>query len=283
MKNITIIGGFNFNEDQNKRLAVLGKVKAVPSPDSAEEWLKQVQGADIICSDGDFLLENIYNLRNVFVTYPYIELGAFDSEKLRANGVTVANTQGSNRDSIVENVTADVPFERTQSLAGKQVLIVGKGNIGTQIGNVCTSFGMSVDYFERGNDIYAKSEGVDLIVNCLNSSPSSKNLLDEKFFMSLSPGTYFVTFVRPHTYDIDGLIKSLDANILAGAAIDCDPEASGNTTNAFYQKVIKQSKIIVTPHTAFATVQAGQNGTETVVQNIEAYIAGTPKNLVIKK
>jgi len=255
MKKITIVGRSNFSHQQMKRLELLGDVKQVANPESPEEWARLSEESDVICSDAGGLLENIYNLKYVFVSYPYIELGYFDSEKLEQAGVLIANTRGSNRDSIVEwaifmtlslfrkfpamiNVTENIPLEFNQSLSGKKALIVGKGNIGTKIGSVCESLGMEVDFFSRGDNLQEKSAKADLIIDSLNCNTTSKNLLDESFFMSLKPGAYFVSFARQYTYDLNGLIKSLDNNILSGAAIDCDPENPGDTTNDFYQKVL---------------------------------------------
>jgi phosphoglycerate dehydrogenase-like enzyme len=298
MKKIAIAGDFPFTDEQKARLETLGEVKHVTFS-SSEEWLTAVQGSDVILSDGDYLLENLDELENVFVTYPYIELGAFNAEKLKERGVFVANTSGSNRDSIIEwvmfavlslfrkfpeylNVTEDKPFVLNQSLAGKKVLIVGKGSIGTGIGEVCTAFKMNVEFFTRKDDLRAKSADVDLVINALNCNSSSKNLLDEDFFMSLKPGSYFVTFARPYTYDIDGVLKSIDAGILTGAGIDCDPEAPFDTTNDFYQKCLKHEKVLVTPHVAFASKEASANGREIAVQNIEAYLKGKPQNILTK-
>jgi phosphoglycerate dehydrogenase-like enzyme len=101
--------------------------------------------------------------------------------------------------------------------------------------------------------------------------------------MNLKEGSYYITFVRPYTYDIEGLIKSIEAGRVAGAAIDCDPEDFGDTTNAFYQKTLSNSKILVTPHIAFSTKQAIANGREIAIQNIEAYLKGEPKNVLRKK
>ena len=100
--------------------------------------------------------------------------------------------------------------------------------------------------------------------------------------MNLKPGCYFITFARPYTYDIDGLIKAINNGIIAGAAIDCDPENFGDTTNEFYRKALSNSKILVTPHIAFSTKQASANGREIAIQNIEAFIKGEPKNIVKK-
>ena len=102
-------------------------------------------------------------------------------------------------------------------------------------------------------------------------------------FLSLKKGAYYITFVRPYTYDLDGIIKSIDKGILAGAAIDCDPEKFGDTTNEFYQKALSNSKILVTPHVAFSTKQAIVNGAEIAVQNIEAYLKGKPQNILTKQ
>lgn len=299
MTKIVVLGA-NLKDDQKVRLEALGEVKYLPSPSSSGELLKQAEGAEVLYSDGAFLLDSLPKLKNVFVTYPYVELGVFDSEELKKNGVLVANSQGGNRPSIIEWVmfmvlslfrkfgpmvraAQNFPVELQETLVGKKVLIIGKGSIGTKIAIPCEAFGMKVDFFERGDNLLAKSADVDLVINALNCNSTSKNLLDEKFFMSLKKGAYFVSFVRPYTYDLNGIIKSIDAGILGGAAIDCDPEKFGDTTNEFYQKALSNPKVLVTPHIAFSTKQAVANGAEIAVQNIEAFIAGKPQNVLTKR
>lgn len=295
-----IVLGANLQNDQKARLESLGEVKYFPSPSSSEELLKLAAGADVLYSNGAFLLDSLPKLRKMFVTYPYVELGVFNSEDLKKNGVTIANSQGGNRPSIIEWVmfmtlslfrkfgpmvraTKNFPVELQETLSGKKVLIVGKGSIGTKITIPCQAFGMEVDFFERGDDLMAKSANIDLIINAINCNSTSKNLLDENFFMSLKKGAYFVSFVRQYTYSLDGLIKSINSGIVGGAAIDCDPEKFGDTTNEFYQKALSNPKILVTPHIAFSTKQAVANGAEIAVQNIEAFIAGKPQNVLTKQ
>lgn len=298
MKKIITLG-INLNEDHKKRLETLGELETKESPNSVEDFLIKAKGADILYSNGAFLLDSLPELKNVFVTYPYVELGAFNTEELAKNGVTVANGSGGNRDSIVEWVMfmilslfrkfnlmvrakKNFDVQMQESLAGKKVLVVGHGTIGTQIGKLCEAFSMQVDFFNRGDDLAAKSKVTDLIINALNCNSSSKNLLDENFFMNLKKGVYYVTFARPYTYDIEGIIKSINSDILAGAAIDCDPEKFGDTTNAFYQKCMSNEKILVTPHIAFSTNQAIAGGAEVAIKNIEAFVAGKSQN-VLKK
>ena len=129
----------------------------------------------------------------------------------------------------------------------------------------------------------AKSSNADLIINALNCNSTSKNLLDENFFMALKKGAYFVSFVRQYTYSLDGLIKSINSGVVGGAAIDCDPEKFGDTTNEFYQKALSNPKILATPHVAWSTKQAIINGAEVAIQNIEAFVAGKSQNILTKK
>lgn len=299
MTKIAVVGT-ELSADKKARLEALGEVKYLPSPTDSEALVAAAEGADVLYSDGSRLLESLPKLRNVFVVYPFVELGVFDSEALKANGVTVANSQGGNRESIIEWVmfmvlslfrgfvpqiraTENIPFAVHESLAGKKVCIVGKGSIGSQIVGPCEAFGMDVRFFERGDDLIAKASDVDLVINALNCNSTSENLLDEAFFRSLKPGAYFISFARQYTYDLDGLLAAIDAGIVAGAAIDCDPEKFGDTTNAFYQKALSNPKVLVTPHVAWSTAQAQANGSDIAVKNIEAFLSGTPQNVLRKR
>jgi phosphoglycerate dehydrogenase-like enzyme len=299
MKKIVTLG-ITLTDEQKQRLTAIGELEMMESPASVEDIIDKVANADVLYSDGEYLLESLPKLKDIFVVYPYVELGAFNSEELEKNGVLVANSQGGNRNSIVEWVmymtlslfrdflpavrtVEDIPFQLHESLYRKKVLIVGHGSIGSQIGILCQAFGMEVSFFDRGDDLATKSQDKDLIINALNCNSTSKNLLDETFFMSLTKGTYYITFARPYTYDINGVIQAIDAGIIAGAAIDCDPESFGDTKNEFYQKALSNDKILVTPHIAFSTTQASRNGREIAIQNIESFLKGEPKNIVRKQ
>lgn len=299
MKKIVTLG-IALTDEQARRLSSIGNLEILGSPDSVEDFLDKTKDADVVYSDGSCLLQSLPRLRDVFVTYPFVELGTFDSEELERNGVLVANARGGNRDSIAEwtmymvlslfrgfgpqvRATESFPFELHESLSGKKVLIVGHGSIGSRVGDLCEAFGMHVAFLERGGDLAAASKEADLIINALNCNSTSRNLLDKAFFMNLKKGCYYVTFARPYTYDLDGLIKSLDSGIAAGAAIDCDPEKFGDTTNAFYQKALGSPKILVTPHVAFSTTQALARGKEIAVRNIELFLSGKPQNLLKKR
>jgi phosphoglycerate dehydrogenase-like enzyme len=299
MKKIAIDGHFNFTDEQIARLNAVGRVEKLESAASDEAWLDAIKGYDVICNWGDHVLANIDKLENVLITYPYTELGSFDSEELAKRNVYIANARGGNRKSIVEwtmfmilslyrqfptflRTVEQHPFTSTESLEGKKVLIVGHGTIGTEVAERCEAFGMVIDYFNRGDNLDAKAKQADVVINALNCNPTSKNLLDAEFFSKMKTGSYYVTFSRPYTYDIDSLIVAINAGIVGGAAIDCDPEPLFDVTNDFYNKCLASDKILVTPHVAGVTKSAAANGLEVMVANVEAYLNGEPQN-VLKK
>ncbi len=270
---IAVFGDFGFTDDQRSRLERAGEVSYFGSPESAEDLAHKARGFDIVCSDGEYLHAALGLFENVFVTYPFVEIGSFDSQVLAQRGVQVANARGGNRDTIVEwsvfmtlalfrdlhltiDTREDVPIISHESLVGKHATIIGKGSIGAQLGEVLGALGMSVLFFERGDDLHACVADADLVINALNCSPSSHNLLDESFFRSLPGHAKFLTFSRPYTYDADAMLSALSDGAFDRAAIDCDPEPLGDTSNAFYQKMLSHPRVLVTPHIAGLTRQA---------------------------
>lgn len=299
MKKILLAGEFALDDEQRGRLQKLGQVDTKTDIDSAEEFVETAKDYDVVCSWGAYLPESLKLLENKLVTYPYTELGEFDSEELAAKDVYVANARGGNRKSIAEwtmfmvlslfrkfpdflRTTTEHPFTSTESLEGKKIVVVGHGTIGSEVGARCEAFGMVVEYFERGDDLLQKVADADVVINALNCNASSKNLLNADFFEGMKKGSFYVTFSRPFTYDIDGLLKAIDDGTVAGAAIDCDPEPLFDIKNEFYKKCLSNNNVLVTPHVAGVTKQAAANGLEIMVQNVESYVAGEPQNILKK-
>ncbi|MGW1506620.1 NAD(P)-dependent oxidoreductase [Streptomyces mirabilis] len=297
---IVVTGSMPFSVEQVRRLQQVGHVTTAGGASSDDEWLKQVEGADVVCSDGTFVVGNLGRLHDVFITFPFVEIGSVDTDALARRNVILANARGSNRDSVVEwsvfmalsllrrfhdyvNIDRELRFERHESLSGKNVCIIGAGDIGSHLGSALEALHANVRYVTRDNDLMTATEGCQLIVNSLSSIPSTANLLDRGFFRALEPGSYFITYVRPHTFDVKALLEALDDGILAGAAVDCDPQKPFDTTNAYYKELAEHEKVLATPHIAFATTQAEKQSLDTVVENVEAFANGEPRNVLVKR
>ena len=65
IKKITTLG-INLEDDHKKRLETIGELKELESPTSVEDFLKKTANTDVIYSDGDYLLESLSKLKNVF-------------------------------------------------------------------------------------------------------------------------------------------------------------------------------------------------------------------------
>ncbi|MFA5030090.1 MAG: hypothetical protein WC495_00680 [Patescibacteria group bacterium] len=65
MKKIVILGA-KLTPGQKARLEKIGSVSYLTSPKSSDELVKQANGADVLYSDGAFLLESLSKLENIF-------------------------------------------------------------------------------------------------------------------------------------------------------------------------------------------------------------------------
>ncbi|MBW6461838.1 MAG: hydroxyacid dehydrogenase [DPANN group archaeon] len=301
MVKIVVTSDFGFTKDQARYLNTMGKVKFyTDAPRTKEAWLKRVEGADIICSESFGLIDNLYNLKNVFVTYPFVSLGKIDLEKLKKNNVVLANSPSCNNDAVAEWViymllnlfrqfpkfinNTDLPKGQmlpvTQSLKFKNVTILGRGNIGLHLGHLCSAFGMNLKFFVRGDDLFQTTKKADVIINCLSLNDDSINLLNRDFFFSLKKCPYFVTFTKKEIYDFDAVVEALDTGVLSGVAVDCGGEEIGDVTNEFYKRALAHDKIIVTPHIAWCADISMHNGNKIVIDNVKAWINKAPINVL---
>ena len=64
-----VVLGVNLKEEYKKRLQEIGEVSVLESPTSVEDFLNKVENAEVIYSNGAYLLDSLSKLKNVFITY----------------------------------------------------------------------------------------------------------------------------------------------------------------------------------------------------------------------
>ena len=92
----------------------------------------------------------------------------------------------------------------------------------------------------------------------------------------MKPSAYLVNTARGGIVDEAALAAALHAGRLAGAGFDVlteEPPSAGNP-------LLEAPNIIITPHSAWSTREARQKLIDESVENIRAFIAGTPRNVV---
>ncbi|MFA6513719.1 MAG: NAD(P)-dependent oxidoreductase [Patescibacteria group bacterium] len=301
MPKIVVTHDLGLSPEDIKRLKLLGEVTFFNDrPESGDVWLSRCQGADIICSGIPGLRDKYQELKNVFISLPLVGVSYLNKEILNKNNIKVSNSPGCNKDAVSEwvigmmiNLLRDLPFfinnkklpqgkmpPQTLGLVEKKVLILGRGNVGTRVGEICNSLKMKVDFFDKGDDLIKKIVDQDIIINCLSTNKSTINLLDKTFFTSLKKGSFFISITNHEIYDLEAMLGALDKGILLKAAIDDGTMNLGNTDDPFYKRLISHPQILATPHIAHNTEVSNKVGHQMMIDNVEAYLKGKPINLI---
>ena len=303
MKKIVVTNNQSLTTEQRARLDGLGDVTYYDYvPQGAEEYLERVKGADIICSGTAGLQDAYSQLKDVYVTVSFVSVAFVDLDVMKANNVKVSNAPGANRYAVSEWIIGmmiimsrnlDTFLNRKESLrkdgnlppltpglAQKTVTILGKGNVGTRVGEIASSLGMTVSYFGRDDDLHKAVNDADYVVNTLSSNPSTHDLLNADFFAAMKEGSYFVDVTRDEVTDTNAMLKAIDDGKLAGAASDCGGILVGDTDDPLYQKLLDHPKVYVTPHISYNTPLSMKMGADIMIDNVEAWIKGEPQNVL---
>ncbi|MCL1877023.1 NAD-binding protein [Candidatus Saccharibacteria bacterium] len=289
--------------DQKRRFEELGEVTFHGfNPDiTGDEYYELVKDVDIIASTKAGLRDAYPKLHDVFVTIPFVSAAFLDLELLRRNDVTVANAPGANRHAVAEwamtmtlllmrnlwgQINADgIELERglpvlTRSLFDSKMTVLGAGNVGRRVAELATAFGMKVTIFHRGDNLFDAVRDADVVVNALPLNNSTRGILNQKFFGQMKRGSYFVSVGCEAIIDDTALVSALDSNHLHGAAVDPASINVGDTHDPVYQSLKDHSKILATPHIAYAAGKSIEHGTDIMIDNIKAWLDGKPQNII---
>ncbi|MCX6715077.1 MAG: D-glycerate dehydrogenase [Candidatus Uhrbacteria bacterium] len=181
-------------------------------------------------------------------------------------------------------------------LVGKTIGIIGTGRIGSSVvKRLYDGFGMKVLYTDvvRNMDLekitkakyrtlpklLAESDFVSIHVPLLKST---QHLIAAKQFKMMKPTAFIINTARGPIIDEHALIEALRHKTIAGAGLDVyefEPLIAMNPKDI---KELRQMKnVVLTPHTASATIEARQAMSETAAKNILTFIRGkAPPNAV---
>lgn len=300
MQKIVVTQDLGLNEEERERLNNLGEVKYYDDfPKTEDVWLERCKSADIICS-GKFGLKLKYQeLKNTFLSLPFVATDFLDKNKLKERNIQVSNCPGCNKEAVSEwiigmvlNLFRDLPNwinkseletkipKETKGLVGKNITILGKGNIGTKVGQICEALEMNVRYFTKGDNLIESIKDADIVVNVLSSNKETDGLLDKDFFNSFKKNSYFINITSSKTYNIDAMLNALDNDILAGVADDCASIQNGDVYDPYYIRLANHPKVLATPHIAYNTDETDRKANKMMIDNIEVYLKGKPINLI---
>ncbi len=173
-------------------------------------------------------------------------------------------------------------------LAGKTMGVIGFGRIGRQVGKIADALGMTViaaDTNRAGAPPYAGFRWAevddvlreaDVVSLHCPLFPETQNLIDARRLRLMKPAAFLINTSRGPLIVEQDLAAALDRGELAGAAVDVLPvEPPANGSALFGAK-----NCIVTPHIAWATKEARSRLMDITVDNVKAFLEGTPQNVV---
>lgn len=170
-------------------------------------------------------------------------------------------------------------------LYGKTLGVIGLGRIGLAVSQRALSFGMEVIGYdpyitkeriiEMGikpvtlEELYANSDFITLHTPLTSDT---RNLIDRSAFLKMKHGVRIINCARGGIINEQDLIWAIEEGIVAGAAIDVfekEPPPSDSP-------ILKNNKIIVTPHLGASTIEAQERVAQIVVEDILRLFRGEP-------
>lgn len=168
-------------------------------------------------------------------------------------------------------------------IAGSTLGIIGYGALGKEIEKRATALGMKVlinDVADVPNkvDIPTILREADVITLNLPLTPETKNMIGAKEFASMKKSACIINTARGGIVDEAALADALRKGVIAGAGFDVLTVEPPKNGNILLDPTIPN--LIITPHVAWASKEAMQVLADQLVDNIDAFVAGNPRNVV---
>ncbi len=173
-------------------------------------------------------------------------------------------------------------------LAGSTLGIVGGGVLGQAVAKIAAGFGMRVVFAARKGEAAARSGYVgfdevmrtaDVITLHCPLTDATRNLIGAREFGLMARRPILINTGRGGLVDEAALVAALDAGQIAGAGFDVLTREPPGPEHPL-RKIAARPNVIVTPHVAWASAEAIQGLADQLIDNIEAFCRGEPRNVV---
>jgi len=314
---ITVLDGYTLNPGDNPwdEVAALGDF-TVYETTPHDKIIERAQDAEIVLTNKTPLsaetLDSLDTLR--FISVLATGYNVIDIEAAQDKGVLVANVPVYGTDSVAQFVFAlllelchqvghhsravregkwsssdhfcfwDSPLIE---LKGKTMGIVGFGRIGRRTGEIARGFGLKVlaaDPFQDNPPSYEFEwreipeifEQSDIVSLHCPQTKDNTGMVNEKLLASMKPSAFFINTSRGGLVNEDDLAQALKDGVIAGAACDVvstEPILPNNP-------LLNAPNIIITPHIAWAALEARKRLMQTTADNIRGFLDNNPVNIV---
>ncbi len=239
-----------------------------------------------------------------------------DLEYCKSRGIAVRNVSGYSTETVVQHTFAmllylyeKLPFYDTyvkdgsykdcatftffgfpfSDLSGKVWGIAGLGTIGHRVAEVAKAFGCEVIYYSTSGierkEPYERADFDDFLKRCdiisvhapLNDH--TRGLFDYAAFEKMKKTAIFLNLGRgPIVVEAD-LARALKENQIAGAALDVLSAEPIKEENPLYE-IREYKNLLITPHIAWASIEARKRLMEGVYANVEEFVNGLEGSVI---
>ncbi len=282
----------------------------------ANETAERVKGASIIITNKVLITEEIMKaapgLKLVAITatgYNNIDL-----EAAKKQGITVTNVAGYSTFSVAQATMAFIlacagnliKYNRAchdgswssspiftmlkwpvADLKGKTLGIIGMGNIGKEVARMARVFGMNIcalgregvkydDDSVKRMSLFELAKVSDFITIHAPLTDETHHLINTEFFCYTKETAFLINMARGPIVKPAALYGALYRGDIAGAAADVMENEPPHES----EPLLALENFIMTPHTAWASYESRTRLLDEVVENIDAFLKGSPRNVV---
>jgi len=240
-----------------------------------------------------------------------------DLEACRARGIVVSNIRGYAEHTVPEHVLALllalsrnlVAWRETllaggwqraeqfclfghpiRDLHGATLGLIGSGTLGNGVVRLAEAFGMRVLRAERKGatvvrpgytafaEVLAEADAISL--HCPLTA-ETQNLISEPELKAMKPSALLINTARGGIVDEAALIRALQEGWIGGAGFDVITAEPPPADHPMVDPgLLALPNFLLTPHVAWSSRPAMQTLADQLIDNIEAFVAGTPQNRV---
>lgn len=281
-------------------------------PQSADEIVQRLHNADILLNSRgslafpESLLKRLPRLQMIAVCgigYDSIHLPTATQQ-----GIVVCNVPGKTAAVVAEHALALMlstarritwmhqsmqsggwSAELSQAMAGRTIGVIGTGHIGCRMLQLCRAIGMQPVAWSLHPDQQKAAEfqfdyvpletllrESDVVSLHTRLSPATQHLINADRLHTMKPTAILINTARGAIVDTQALLDALNNGKLFGAGLDVydmEPLPADHPLRS-------NPRVVLTPHSADTTQEAIDLLTAGCIDNIRAFLAGAPQNVV---
>jgi glycerate dehydrogenase len=233
------------------------------------------------CRERGIVVANIRNYSLVSVPEHCFALILAVRRNLRAY---VADVEAGRWEQSTRFCLLDHPIG---DLAGSRLGIVGYGALGRRVAQIGRAFGMEIAVTSRSpvadpdvtalplDELLATSDVVSLH---LPLTDKTRHMIAARELASMKQSAILINTARGGLVDEAALAQALADGTIAGAGFDVLSKEPPVPENPLLR--LRLPNFVLTPHVAWASGGAMQTLADMLVDNLEAWVAGKPTNVV---